>query len=187
MLRSRTVFGRVLLATLVLALGFGWVAPGAAKGKGKRSAKVYDLEFEDINPRSKTHGELLSLSSLYADSGLVMQFTASWCNYCRKELPSMQAFYDRGDSPMVFVAADEGRWRENILTIAERAGLTAPLLFVPEDEAEKVSDHYPYEVLPATYFIDAKGRMVSLHQGELSMQRLAQEVESLKRMSSASP
>jgi thiol-disulfide isomerase/thioredoxin len=179
--------GRILLVLLCLAVGFGWFAPGVAKGNGGRHGQVYELEFEDINPRSETHGELLPLSRLYAEGGVVMQFTASWCKFCREDLPMMQEYYDRGDVPMVFVAADEGPMRENILTIAERVGLTAPLFFVPEDQAETVSTHYPYQVLPATYFIDGRGRIVGQHQGEISMQRLMQEVEAMKRLNPPTP
>ena len=92
-------------------------------------------------------------------------------------MPRLQEFYAEGKTPMVFVAADEGPYRENILIVAERAGLTAPLMFVPADEAESVGKHYPYEVIPATYFIDAKGRIHSSHQGEISTEHLSLEFE----------
>ena len=145
----------------LLAIGILIVAGGCAK----RPPRAHDLVFEDINPRSATHGRTLALSDLYAEQGIVLRFTASWCKSCREEMPHLQEFYAAGKTPMVLVAADEGPYRENILTVAERAGLTAPLLFVPADEAEKVGKQYPYQVIPATYFIDSEGRIHESHQG----------------------
>ena len=92
-------------------------------------------------------------------------------------MPQLQEFYAASQTPMVLVAADEGPYRENILTVAERAGLTAPLLFVPADEAEKVGKQYRYQVIPATYFIDSDGRIHESHQGELPIGSLGRVFE----------
>jgi thiol-disulfide isomerase/thioredoxin len=167
---SRT---KALLLRGLIAIGILVVAGGCTK----RPPRAHDLVFEDINPRSATHGSTLALSELYAEQGIVLQFTASWCKYCREEMHHLQEFYAEGKTPMVFVAADEGPYRENILTIAERAGLTAPLLFVPADEAETVGKHYPYQVIPATYFIDSEGRIHESHQGELPVDSLGRVFE----------
>jgi thiol-disulfide isomerase/thioredoxin len=164
--------GTPLLRGLV-AIGILIVAGGCAK----RPPRAHDLVFEDINPRSATHGRTLALSDLYAEQGIVLRFAASWCKSCREEMPHLQEFYAASKTPMVLVAADEGPYRENILTIAERAGLTAPLLFVPADEAEKVGKQYPYQVIPATYFIDSEGRIHESHQGELPIDSLGRVFE----------
>jgi len=161
-----------ILLVLVLA-----VAHISLTGCARRPPRAFDLAFEDINPRSEFHGRTLALSDLYAEQGVVLQFTASWCEFCREQMPRLQEFYTASKTPMVFVAADEGPYRENILTVAERAGLTAPLLFVPASEAEAVGKHYSYEVIPATYFIDARGRIHGTHQGEISAERLGREFE----------
>jgi len=170
--QAKTMTGWLLLLG-VIAVGMSIVLSGCAK----RPPRAFDLVYEDINPRSETHGRILALSELYAEQGIVLQFTASWCKFCREQMPLLQEFYAQGETPMVFVAADEGPYRENILTIAERTGLTAPLLFVPADEAETVGKHYPYEVIPATYFIDAEGRIHGSHQGEMPAERLGREFE----------
>ena len=169
---AKTKTGWLLLLSVV-AVGMSIVLSGCAK----RPPRAFDLVFEDIRPRSETHGRTLALSELYAEQGIVLQFTASWCKYCREEMPQLQEFYAQGTPPMVFVAADEGPCRENILTIAERSGLTAPLLFVPAEDAESVGKHYPYAVIPATYFIDAEGRIHGSHQGEMPAESLGREFE----------
>jgi thiol-disulfide isomerase/thioredoxin len=148
-----------------------------ATGCAKRPPRAHDLVFEDINPRSGTHGRTLSLSELYAERGIVLRFTASWCKSCREEMPRLQEFYAEGKTPMLFVAADEGAYRENILIVAERAGLTAPLMFVPVGEAKSVGKHYRYELIPATYFIDSNGRIHRTRQGGMSTEELGREYE----------
>ena len=69
---------RTLLALSVLA-GLLWIVGGCAK----RPPRAHELVYEDINPRSASHGETLALSELYAEQGIVLQFTASWCKFCR--------------------------------------------------------------------------------------------------------
>jgi len=180
MFQRRPISSRIVPALVVLAFGLTFaLQPAQAKGRGKGLEKAHELEFEDINPRSATHSEKLSLSDLYAGEGVVLQFVASWCKFCREEMPALQEYQAKSRTPMVFVAADDGVRNDNILIIAERAELTAPLLFVPAEQAEKVSGHYPYEILPATYFIDAKGRIRGFHQGSMTVDRLSREVDAL--------
>jgi len=136
-----------------------------------------DFEFEDINPRSESYGQQLVLRDLYAERGLVLQFVASWCAPCREELPHLEELHATGRAPVVLVAADEHGYPESILIIAERRNLTAPVLFVPLDEAEQLARFYDYEVLPATYLIDRQGLIRQVHQGAWSEQRLNGAIE----------
>jgi len=176
MVASRQIRSSVAFAAPLLVLALAAALLSLA-GCARRPPRAFDLAFEDINPRSESHGRTLALSDLYAERGVVLQFTASWCEFCREQMPRLQELYAIGETPMVFVAADEGPYRENILTVAERAGLTAPLLFVPAEEAEKIGKRYSYEVIPATYFIDTQGRIHATHQGEMSTERLGREFE----------
>lgn len=143
---------------------------GAPRGGGDR---VRDFAFEDINPASPTHGMTLTLSELYPDRGLVLQFVASWCKPCRDELPNLQRLHAERRAPILLVAADEHGERDGVLTVVAQNGITAPLLFVPEDRAEQLSEHYDYEIIPATYLIGSDGTVRESHEGAWSSDRLS--------------
>jgi thiol-disulfide isomerase/thioredoxin len=168
--KTRAALG-TLAACLALTAAFSAALLAGAPAGGRTQA--FDFELVDINPRSATHGRSLSLLGLRAGRGVVLHFVASWCKPCRDELPGLQRLYEEGDVPLVFVAADESGMRESVLIVAERAALTVPILFAPEDRAGVIAVHYDHEVLPATYFIDARGTIRSVHEGAMSAERLA--------------
>lgn len=158
----------VRITPLLLLVAVAGAPLTDAGGKRFRAHKAAPLAYVDINPKSATHGETVSLASVYRGEGALVQFLASWCGICREEIPTLLSLADETDARLVFVAADEGpAGRDNILVIAARHGVEAPILYVPEEEEAAVADKYPYKVLPATYVIDEKGRIRDHRQGRL--------------------
>ena len=171
--RTAVVGGILAVAALVFLLAVD-AGPHAAP---KHGVPAPEFAFEDINPASPTHGETLTLSELYAERGLVLQFIASWCGPCRKELPEVQKLHASGRAAIVLVAADEQGYTEGVLIVAERTGVTTPILFVPKDHAPAMERDYDYEILPATYLIDRAGTIRDVHQGAQSMTRLSAAID----------
>ena len=169
--RNSVTLSAAVACALVLAMAMGSEAVPSQRGQAR------DFEFEDINPRSESYGQQLVLRELYAARGLVLQFVASWCGPCREELPHLEELYTTGRAPVVLVAADEHGYPESILIVAERRNLTAPILYVPPDQAESLARSYDYETLPATYLIDRQGLIRQAHQGAWSIERLSAAIE----------
>ena len=163
---------RLLIVLFVVVL----VAGGASGETDGIRVAAFDFSLEDINPGSPTHGQTLSVSQLYAEHGLVLQFIASWCKPCRDELPGLQRFHEEAETPIVLVAADENGFDESVLILAERHALTTPILFAPLDRVGEIEAHYDYEILPATYLIDRVGVIRWVHQGAMSRERLSKKI-----------
>lgn len=144
---------------------------------GDAPAPARDFTFEDINPASPTHGQRLTLSELYADKGLVLNFMASWCGPCWTEAPHLQKLYAAGEAPVVGMAADEyGAPLEIFLDRAARFELTMPILFVPPEATAELERYYDHEMLPATYLIDSDGGILLVLQGAVPSDRLRAEI-----------
>jgi len=173
--RSSRIFRCGLLAAAVVLSGPSFADETVEPARESRTAPNFG--FEDINPASPTHGRTLVLSDLYAERGLVLQFVASWCKPCRDELPDLQRLHATDRAEVVLVAADEYGYTEGVLLVAERTGVTAPILFVPESRAEAMEQAYDHEILPATYLIDREGTIREVHQGARSMERLVAAIE----------
>lgn len=163
---------RTLLLALLLIAPF--VVVDAVDAEQRQAP---DFTFEDINPASETFGKKITLSEAYAEEGVVLNFLASWCGYCWKELPYLQEMSAAGEANVVGVAADEyGAPPELVLSLVKRAELTIPILWVDEQTAKALEADYAHQMLPATYLIDAEGMIVKLLEGAVEPEQLRSEI-----------
>lgn len=106
------------------------------------------------------------LSSFRHDS-LIVNFWATWCAPCRREIPLLrQLRRDRGDKgvEVVGVAVD---FREDVIRYAREIGLDYPLLIGEEDGLQAADAFGIQTVFPFTVFADSQRRIVAVKTGEL--------------------
>lgn len=137
-----------------------------------------EFAYEDINPNSATFGESLALSQLYADRGVVLNFLASWCAYCRKELPELEKLSTAGVATVLGVAADEYDGPAKLDKMIGQMKLSFPILLVPGAEIEAMGRAYRHRILPATYLIDQAGAIRRIFEGAVSERDLRREIQS---------
>ncbi len=112
-----------------------------------------DFTLEDMD------GELHSLSGLRGNYVLV-NFWATWCPPCRKEMPSLEYLYqqykDRG-----FRVLAVNQWEDSDHVFSYMGELNVfpefPILFDPES---KVSEQYGVRGLPTSFIVDPDGNLV---------------------------
>jgi thiol-disulfide isomerase/thioredoxin len=102
----------------------------------------------------------------YRGHPLVLNFWATWCEPCRREMPLLQALHQqRGASvQIVGVAMD---FRTDALKYAHDKGITYPLLMGEKDGLTAVNAFGMDTVFPFTVFADAGGDIVAVKVGEL--------------------
>ena len=160
---------RTVLAVAVVVACLGADAP---------TREAPSFTYPDINPQSPSHGKRLSLPKLYAERGVVLNFLASWCDYCWKELPDLDRLRKTRAAPIVGIAADEYGDPAQLLALLARSRSTMPVLLVPPAEIEKMSEAYDHRVLPATYLIDRRGRILRVYEGLAPLAELSAHIES---------
>lgn len=177
-MRSEQTIGPALALSALLVAAF---SVGLASDTDATPTEVaLELEFVDINPHSPSHGKKIKLSERYAERGVVLNFLASWCGYCWKELPELQQLHRDGVATVVGVAADEGDPTDEVpflMSHLEQAKLTIPVLYVPPEALERVESFYDYQILPATYFIDRHGAVRRVLQGKVPFEALRREID----------
>ena len=77
----------------------------------------------------KTDGSKSKLSD-YRGKVVMLQFTASWCSVCCKEMPHIEeeiwsTFKDKG---LVLFGVDRGEKKEQVIRFAEKMNVTYPLI-----------------------------------------------------------
>ncbi len=121
-------------------------------------------------------GTLVSLKD-FRGQALVVHFWATWCPYCKKVQPGLQALADEyADQGLVLVGIsfreDEGTEPQAVL---DSRGLRFTTLL----EGDEVAEMYGVRGTPTTIFIDANGIVVgSTHTSDPAdpiLERLASE------------
>jgi thiol-disulfide isomerase/thioredoxin len=104
----------------------------------------------------------------WAGRSLVLNFWATWCAPCRREIPLLQALQGElaaDDVTIVGIAVDH---RDEVAAYAQQLKISYPLL-VGEQDALDVAAQFGVKspAFPFTVFTDRRGEVVALYMGEL--------------------
>ena len=124
-------------------------------------------------------GQTVHLSD-YQGRIVFLNFWATWCVPCQKELPAFQAFQQEqsgADSPVILAV--------NMLETADKVqpfldGLGVSGLHVLLDTDGKVSDSYGIFNLPVTFVIDQKGIVRYPKYGPMTVADLSSYVQAVQ-------
>ena len=103
-------------------------------------------------------GETHALSD-FRGKVVMLNFWATWCPPCRREMPSMQRLYEKyREHGLVVVAVNQFEDPDLVFEFTGRLSLepTFPILF---DRESRVSEQYKVKGLPTTYLLDKQGRI----------------------------
>lgn len=127
----------------------------------------------------------------FAGQPVVLNFWASWCSFCKVEMPDFQTVYDNyRDKGMNFmmVAGTDGQreTRESAKKLFDDNGYTMPIYY---DEAlmgrddldmmQSANAAYRISGYPSTVFIDSDGNVAGIYTGALDEGRLTKLVDFL--------
>jgi thiol-disulfide isomerase/thioredoxin len=104
----------------------------------------------------------------FAGKSLIVNFWATWCAPCRREIPLLETLHaewtGRGVS-VVGIAVDN---RDKVLEFADRFKINYPLLVGDQDALDAAAAFgVASPVFPFTVFTDRRGEVVALYIGEL--------------------
>ncbi|QHE52365.1 thiol-disulfide oxidoreductase ResA [Pontibacillus sp. HMF3514] len=99
-------------------------------------------------------GEKVQLSD-YQGKGVFLNFWATYCPPCKKEMPFMENQYQHfKDKGVKVLAVDVGEPRVTVQGFVEEYGLTFP---IPMDQNKDVLDAYGVGPIPVTFLINKEG------------------------------
>jgi len=107
-------------------------------------------------------GNTVSLGN-YRGTVVLLNFWATWCGPCREEMPSMERLHRQvGGQGLALLAINEKESVTRVANFMRSYGLSFPALL---DLDGRVSSAYRVWGLPATYLIDAAGRLIGMKSG----------------------
>lgn len=151
-------------------------APASAPGSAPRSAS-FPSGPSQITQAPVLHSlpEGLALPDLggtmhrlgeYRGRPLLLNFWATWCEPCQREIPLLEALHqERGSSlQIVGIAVD---FKKDVAAYAHSHGIRYPLLLGEQDGLAAVQAFGMQPVFPFTVFADSSGDIVAVKVGEL--------------------
>jgi len=137
--------------------GFDAAVPPAVKVPDR----VPDFSLADRS------GKLTSIRS-WDGKSLIINFWATWCQPCRREIPLLEAlnrrWADRGVA-VIGIAVDHP---DTVAAYADELKIAYPLLIGEEDALEAAAAFgFESPAFPFTVFTDRRGEVVALYVGEL--------------------
>ena len=133
------------------------------------AAQDFDYQLRDMDGR-------LYRASDYQGKWLVINFWATWCAPCIKEMPELERFYQQyGESAQVWGVTFEDSGKANIIEFVERLGVSFPILGYGQDP---LTGYGEVRVLPTTFVINPEGLFQRRFEGPITAQDIIDEIAS---------
>ena len=170
------IFALLLAALLLVACGSEAPAPQSPATSPETTAAadtattvpdftVYDGDSQPVK-----------LSDFFGKP-IVLNFWASWCGPCKSEMPAFQSVYEEYGDQVQFVMVNVGEHMDEATAFLATTDYTFPVYFDVNNDAS-----YTYQIssIPATFFIDGEGKLVTYQIGAMQESVLRSAIEAIQ-------
>jgi thiol-disulfide isomerase/thioredoxin len=155
--------------TLILAL-VAFVLTATCVWADDESQEPVDFTLQQL------HGETVSLSD-YRQKWVVLNYWATWCVPCRKEIPELTSLHEARDDVVVLGLAFEDTEMENFDEFLEEFHPSYPILLV--DVYAPPEPFGAPRVLPTTIILNPEGYPVKTYLGPVTREDIESFIDSM--------
>ncbi|MEG1802286.1 MAG: TlpA disulfide reductase family protein [Lachnospiraceae bacterium] len=147
--------------------------PKSTVNEKEEKPMARDAAIED---QDGTEVKLLSL----IDKPTIVNFWASWCSPCKREMPDFQKTYEKYKDQINFVMINmtDGvrETKEDGRTFIQEQGYTFPTFYDTRQEAART---YSVSSIPTTFFINKEGKIMAKGSGTLREQDIEEAIQQI--------
>jgi len=156
----------LFVLSLLIVFAVGVFSQDKAYGIGD---EVDDFEIEDLE------GNIHRLSD-HAGEVIILNFFATWCDSCEKEMPDLIEFQEEFQDDISYFTIVKSDSKRTVEKYIDRTGYDIPYYF---DFDLSISDEFGVVGQPETIVIDKDGTIKNHYVGPVSRDVLALEVSEL--------
>jgi len=173
---------KMWLKFFVPVLACGLVLSGCSKSEQSKTANAASTNGQAVTAKDKLadftlktlKGDEVNLRSFEGKKVVVVNFWATWCGPCRREMPDFNEVYARyRDRNVEFLAVN----------VEDSPGLVlpdflqeTPIAFPVLLGSTELAMRYGISGLPTTMVIDRSGKITKRHIGMMSAEKLEAEI-----------
>lgn len=168
------VIGIIAVVAVVLFTRGGGPAPGgssAGTGQAQPADTVFALSFKDYQ------GKTVRLAD-FRGRPLVVNSWASWCPFCRKELPDFRTVQKELDDKVTFIAIDRAEPLATAKKYTDALGVTGDLAFLLDSDDAFYSAIGGFS-MPETVFIDKNGVIRDHKRGPMEVGEIRERTRAI--------
>jgi cytochrome c biogenesis protein CcmG/thiol:disulfide interchange protein DsbE len=141
-----------LFGAVVAAVAVACGRPAGYPASVGPSHPLYGKPMPAIHHRTTLDGQPFDSAQL-AGKPVLVKFFADYCQPCRETLPAAERIHE-AHPEVVFLGIDEDESAETAQALAQRYGLTFPVV---HDESNVLSGRFRVSALPTTFVADRSG------------------------------
>ena len=145
----------------------GYVAEADISPEVPDGISLSDLTFDRFDGGTGTLAD-------YAGTPLVVNFFASWCPPCVREMPEFQEVFERLDGRVAFLGLSQDQSAQDALDLVETTGVTYDVGWDLDLEVYRATGSI---AMPTTAFVSPTGELLDIFAGALDTESLVERIE----------
>ena len=121
-------------------------------------------------------GKTISLED-YKGSYVLINFWATWCQYCDQEMPDLAAFQKKHKDEITVLAVNVNEDAQTVQAYLDKKNIDLKVLL---DQEGKTAEDFLVSAFPTTFLIDRAGKVIGFIPGKMSAEDMEASFNYLK-------
>ena len=146
------------------------VAKASKMWQDEKSTKLPDFSVVDLNGNTHTNKTV-------EGKFLVVNFWATWCPPCLKEIPAFVEFYEQHADKVQILGLDyEGADKSTIVEFTDTYMVNYPIILFDDINSKEFKKFGEVLGMPTTYIYSPKGKLIDFRMGEMNIADLEKAI-----------